>query len=163
MASQDRLQNLRACSRFARRTPTIKSNPHSFSLSRDSQVFPLHDPCVPLLLRPTMKTLPAAVIIVQAFVSLTAAAPLKVDLTRRELPTPVSVATAKTYLADRKQSFLSIPLRCHSGPSVFWRPLGIRPYGLQRTICSPIKSACPAHTFTRTSLYTQGLSDTFRN
>jgi len=54
-----------------------------------------------------MKTLTAAAIIAQASVSLfVTAAPLKVDLTRRELPAPVSATTAKTYLAARKQPFI---------------------------------------------------------
>ena len=50
-----------------------------------------------------MKTLAAAVIIAQASVGLFAtAAPLKVDLVGRQLPTPVSAKTAKAFLADCK-------------------------------------------------------------
>lgn len=58
-----------------------------------------------------MKTLAATAVLAQAVISLTAAAPLEVDLTRRALPTPVSVATAKTYLADCKQSLPFILLQ----------------------------------------------------
>ena len=54
-----------------------------------------------------MKSFAAAAIIAQASVSLFAtAAPLKVDLIGRELPTPVSTTTAKTYLAACKQSLI---------------------------------------------------------
>ena len=59
-----------------------------------------------------MKTLIATAIVAQASVGLFAAAsPLKVDLTGRALPEPVSATTAKTYLAACKQPSLSTPLR----------------------------------------------------
>ena len=50
-----------------------------------------------------MKTLIAAAIVAQAAGTLFAtASPLNVDLTGRAMPEPVSVTTAKTYLAARK-------------------------------------------------------------
>jgi len=49
-----------------------------------------------------MKIPTTATIMAQVFISLVDAAPLKVDLTRRALPSPVTVATARTFLADRK-------------------------------------------------------------
>ena len=87
-----------------------------------------------------MKTLAAIAIISQVLVSLTAAAPLEVDLTRRALPTPVSVATAKTFLADRKQSLLSI-LLCLPVPIGY---SGILPYGLRRVHMVAHQKGIPA-------------------
>jgi hypothetical protein len=81
-----------------------------------------------------MKTLAAAAIIAQASVSLFAtAAPLNVDLIGRELPTPVSVTTAKTYLAARKQSLIFYRTPISYRASCLPARMGVQPYFLQST------------------------------